>query len=117
VRFAPELLAQAESLFALSNGHLGLRGNLDEGGPAFVHGTYLNGFYERRPIPYAERGPGDPKTTEVVVNVTDGKRLHLLVDGEAVDVRDGGVLFHERCLPSSAVVGHSRLISRADLAW
>lgn len=25
------LLAQSESLFALSNGHIGLRGNLDEG--------------------------------------------------------------------------------------
>ena len=28
-----ELLAQSESLFALSNGHIGLRGNLDEGEP------------------------------------------------------------------------------------
>ncbi len=26
-------LAQAESVFALSNGHIGLRGNLDEGEP------------------------------------------------------------------------------------
>lgn len=28
------LLAQSESLFALSNGHIGLRGNLDEGDPS-----------------------------------------------------------------------------------
>ena len=26
-----DLLAQSESIFALSNGHIGLRGNLDEG--------------------------------------------------------------------------------------
>jgi hypothetical protein len=38
-----ELLAQSESLFALSNGHIGLRGNLEEGelamaaGPKRVH--------------------------------------------------------------------------------
>ena len=28
-----DLLAQSESLFTLSNGHVGLRGNLDEGEP------------------------------------------------------------------------------------
>jgi alpha,alpha-trehalose phosphorylase len=39
-----ELLAQSESVFALSNGHIGLRGNLDEGEPHGLPGTYLNGF-------------------------------------------------------------------------
>ena len=47
-------LAQAESVFALSNGHIGLRGNLDEGEPNGLPGTYLNGFYESIPLPYAE---------------------------------------------------------------
>ena len=28
-----ELLAETESIFALSNGHIGLRGNLDKGSP------------------------------------------------------------------------------------
>jgi len=28
-----DTLAQCESIFALSNGHIGLRGNLDEGEP------------------------------------------------------------------------------------
>ena len=51
-----DLLAQSESLFALSNGHIGLRGNLDEGEPHGLPGTYLNGFYETRPLPYAEVG-------------------------------------------------------------
>ncbi|HYX49147.1 MAG TPA: hypothetical protein VE843_05365, partial [Ktedonobacteraceae bacterium] len=35
-------LAQCESIFALSNGHIGLRGNLDEGEPHGLPGTYLN---------------------------------------------------------------------------
>ena len=42
-----EVLAQTESLFALSNGHIGVRGNLDEGEPHGLPGTYLNGFHER----------------------------------------------------------------------
>ena len=31
--FDPAALPQTESVFALSNGHIGLRGNLDEGEP------------------------------------------------------------------------------------
>ena len=56
-----ERLAQSESLFALSNGHISLRGNLDEGEPYGLPGTYLNSFYECRPLPYAEAGFGYPK--------------------------------------------------------
>ena len=51
-----DTLAQTESIFALSNGHVGLRGNLDEGEPHGQPGTYLNSFYELRPMPYAEGG-------------------------------------------------------------
>ena len=54
-------LAQTESVFALANGHLGLRGNLDEGEPYGIPGTYLGGFYEVRPLPYAEAGYGYPE--------------------------------------------------------
>ena len=55
-------LAQTESVFALSNGHLGLRANLDEGEPFGLPGTYLAGFYESRPLPYAEAGTAIPRT-------------------------------------------------------
>ncbi|MFY9671180.1 MAG: hypothetical protein WAK44_24785, partial [Trebonia sp.] len=48
-----DVLAQSESVFALSNGHIGLRGNLDEGEPYGLPGTYLNSLYEVRPLPYA----------------------------------------------------------------
>ena len=34
-------LGQTESLFSLANGHIGLRGNLDEGEPHKMPGTYL----------------------------------------------------------------------------
>ena len=46
-----DMLAQSESVFALSNGHIGLRGNLDEGEPNGLPGTYLNSVYEDRPLP------------------------------------------------------------------
>ena len=93
-----ELLAQTESLFALANGHIGLRGNLDEGEPVGLAGTYLNGFHEVRPLPYAESIYGNPEAGETVLNVTDGKLLRLLVDDELFDVRYGELLEHERVL-------------------
>ena len=54
-------LAVSESLFALSNGHIGLRADLDEGEPHGVTGTYLNSFYETQALPHAEAGYGYPE--------------------------------------------------------
>jgi alpha,alpha-trehalose phosphorylase len=93
-----ERLAQSESVFALSNGHIGMRGNLDEGEPIGLPGTYLNGLHEVRPLPYAETAYGNPEAGETVVNVTDGKLLRLHVDDELFDVRYGELLHHERVL-------------------
>jgi alpha,alpha-trehalose phosphorylase len=92
------VLAQTESLFALANGHLGLRGNLDEGEPAGVPGTYLNSFYELRPLAYVEPGYGYPESGQTIINVTNGKLIHLLVDDEPFDVRYGKLQKHERTL-------------------
>ena len=93
-----DLLARSESLFALSNGHIGLRGNLDEGEPSEIPGTYLNSFFEQRPMPYAEPGYGYPESGQTVVNVTNGKLIRLLVDDSPFDVRHGRLLAHERVL-------------------
>jgi alpha,alpha-trehalose phosphorylase len=93
-----QLLARSESIFALSNGHLGLRGNLDEGDPHALPGTYLNSFCELRPLPYAEGGYGYPESGQTIVNITNGKLIRLLVDDEPFDVRDGRLRRHERVL-------------------
>ncbi|MFL5823371.1 MAG: glycoside hydrolase family 65 protein [Solirubrobacteraceae bacterium] len=93
-----ESLAQTESIFALSNGHLGLRANLDEGEPFGLPGTYLGGFYETRELPYAEAGFGYPEAGQTVVNVTNGKVIRLLVEDEPFDIRYGQLLRHERVL-------------------
>jgi alpha,alpha-trehalose phosphorylase len=93
-----DLLAQSESVFALSNGHIGMRGNLDEGEPNGIPGMYLNSFYEQRPLPYAEAGYGYPDSGQTVVNVTDGKLIRVLVDDEPLDVRYGELRSHERLL-------------------
>jgi alpha,alpha-trehalose phosphorylase len=99
-----ERLAQTESVFALANGHLGLRANLDEGEPFGLPGTYLAGFYETRPLPYAEAAYGDPEDGQTVVNMTNGKIIRLLVEDEPFDVRYGELRKHERVLDLRAGV-------------
>ncbi|MGO4442520.1 glycoside hydrolase family 65 protein [Mycobacterium sp. 2YAF39] len=97
-----DLLDESESLFALSNGHIGMRGNLDEGEPHGLPGTYLNSYYEVRPLPYAEAGFGYPEAGQTIVDVTNGKLLRLLVDDEPFDLRYGELLEHERVLDMRA---------------
>lgn len=91
-------LQRTESIFALSNGHLGMRGTIEEGEPRGLPGTYLNGFYEEHPLPYAEAGYGYPEAGQTVVNVTDGKIIRLLVQDEPLDLRYGRTTVHTRVL-------------------
>ncbi|MFI9390016.1 glycoside hydrolase family 65 protein [Streptomyces bauhiniae] len=93
-----DVLAQSESVFALSNGHVGWRGNLDEGEPHGLPGSYLNGVHEVHPLPYAEAGYGYPESGQSVIDVTNGKILRLLVDDEPFDLRYGRLVSHERVL-------------------
>jgi len=93
-----DTLAQSESVFALSNGHIGLRGNLDEGDPHALPGTYLNSVHELRPLPYAEAGYGYPESGQTVINVTNGKLIRLLVDDEPFDIRYGELRSHQRSI-------------------
>ena len=95
-------IGQVESVFALSNGHIGLRGNLDEGEPHATPGTYLNSFYEKRPLPYAEGGYGYPESGQTIINVTNGKLIRLLVEDEPFDLRYGELRHHERVLDMQA---------------
>jgi alpha,alpha-trehalose phosphorylase len=91
-------LERTESIFALSNGHIGMRGSLEEGEPCGLPGTYLNGFYEQHALPYAEGGYGYPEDGQTIVNVTDGKIVRLLVQDEPLDMRYGRAVEHHRVL-------------------
>ncbi|MET7762761.1 glycosyl hydrolase family 65 protein [Streptomyces sp. NPDC005393] len=99
-----DLLPQSESIFALSNGHVGWRANLDEGEPHGLPGSYLNGVHELRPLPYAEAGYGYPEAGQTMINITNGKIIRLLVDDEPFDLRYGRLRSHERVLDLRAGV-------------
>lgn len=95
--FDPERLAAMESVFAVGNGYLGLRGAPEEGGPSHDPGVVLNGFHETWPIVYPGDAYGMARTGQTTVNATDGTVIRLFVDDEPLDlakvrvVRRGGL--------------------------
>jgi alpha,alpha-trehalose phosphorylase len=105
-------LPQTESLFALSNGHIGLRGNLDEGEPVGMSGTYLNGFYESFPLEYGERGYGFAEDGQAIVNVPDGKIIRMQVEDEPLDIHRGTLEHHQRRLDFRAGTLERELVWR-----
>lgn len=97
-RLAGELTGQAETMFALSNGYLGIRGAVEEGTPAREAGTYLNGFYEHRPISYGEHAYGFPTVGQSILNCPNGTALKLFVEDEPFVVPRAEVLDYRRSL-------------------
>lgn len=81
-QFYPDFLGQMETIFALSNGYLGMRGTFEEGRPFYNHGNLINGFYESWPIVYGEKAYGFAKTGQTIVNLHDLKIIRLFVDDE-----------------------------------
>ncbi len=97
-QFTGEYVQQAETVFALANGYLGLRGSHEEDHPIGEAGTYLNGFYELRPIIYGETAYGFPQVGQTMLNCPDGKIVKLYVDDEPFDVEKAEMETYSRRL-------------------
>src|SRR5215471_9639392 len=96
--FHPEFLAQSETMLALGNGYLGMRGCPEEGGPNVENTTLINGFYETRPIVYGEEAYGFAKTGQTILGVTDSKTVKLFVDDEPFWLPNANLLSYDRRL-------------------
>ena len=97
-RFHPEFLAQSETMLALGNGYLGMRGCPEEGGPNAENTTLINGFYETRPIVYGEEAFGFAKTGQTILGMTDSKTIKLFVDDEPFWLSNANLLSYDRRL-------------------
>ena len=95
-RLVPEKMADGESLFTMANGYLGIRGTFEEMGYAWCRGTYLNGFYESRPITYGEKAYGYPEHSQTILNVADGRKVQIWIDDELFDLTAGKILKYRR---------------------
>jgi len=97
-RYDPRLAGRAETLFALTNGYLGMRGNFEEGRPTERHATLVNGFHETWPISHAEDAFGLARTGQTIVPVPDSKTIRLYVDDEPLSVEKARLTHYERAL-------------------
>lgn len=95
--FDPATRARDETLFALANGTLGVRGALEEDDSP-SDGSFLASVYEQHPIHYHERFPGFARSTDTRVPVAEGKRIRLLLGDEPVRLDDSEWLVFERSL-------------------
>jgi len=96
--FHPEFLAQLETMLAVGNGYLGMRGGPEEGGPNAENGTFINGFHETWPIVYGEDAFGFARTGQTICNVTDSKIIKLFVDDEPFWLPNANLLSYDRRL-------------------
>ncbi len=91
-------LGVTETLFAVGNGYLGLRGNVEEGRETHAHGTFINGFHEVWPIRHAEEAFGFARVGQTIVNVPDNKTIKLYVDDEPLLLAVADLRSYERAL-------------------
>ncbi|MGP5082343.1 glycoside hydrolase family 65 protein [Corynebacterium variabile] len=75
-------LGLSETVFALSNGYMGLRGNPPEGRDSHEHGTFINGVHETWNIEHAEDAYGFAREGQTIVQVPDAKPIRLYIDDE-----------------------------------
>ena len=96
--FDPDLVPRNETLFALSNGYIGIRGDFEEGDGNFHPGTYVNGFYEIRPIEYGESAYGYAKFHQTIQNTANPKLVKVRVNGTLLSRRECRLLEYRRRL-------------------
>src|SRR6201984_467899 len=91
-------MAQSETMLALGNGYLGMRGCPEEGGPNAENSTLINGSYEISPIVYPEDAYGFRKTGQTICGVTDSKIIKLFVDDEPFWLSNANLVSYDRRL-------------------
>lgn len=97
-RFSLDDVGVTETLFALGNGYLGLRGNQPEGRHGQEHGTFINGFHEVFPIRHAEQAYGFAEVGQTIINAPDAKVMRVYVDDEPLSFDVADIREYERAL-------------------
>ena len=96
--YSAEDLGVTETLFAVGNGYLGMRGNVEEGRETHAHGTFINGFHETWSIRHAEEAFGFARVGQTIVNVPDNKTIKLYVDDEPLLLSVADLEHYDRTL-------------------
>ncbi len=93
-----QTLLKNETIFALANGYIGVRGNFEEGYQESIRGAYINGCFDTEKICYDEKFHGFPEYKQAIVNIQDFQTVYLRADDEMFSIFSGKVLHYERLL-------------------
>lgn len=90
-----------ESLLALGNGYIGVRGNFEEGygdDLKSIRGTYINAFHDETKIKYGEKLYAFPDQQQKLANVIDAQGIDIFLDDEHFNLFEGKVVNFNRTL-------------------
>lgn len=91
-------LGVSETVFAQSNGYLGMRANPPEGRDSDTHGTYINGVYENWKITHAEDAYGLARDGQSIIDIPDAKAMRLYIDDEPLRLGNADVQEYRRSI-------------------
>ncbi|RAV32955.1 glycoside hydrolase family 65 protein [Corynebacterium heidelbergense] len=104
-------LGVSETIFAVSNGYLGMRGNPEEGRDSTAHGTFINGLHETWKIDHAEDAYGLAREGQSIIQVPDAKAMRLYIDDEPLRLGNAEVSSYRRS------IDFREGVLRRDLIW
>jgi len=85
-----------ESVFALCNGYMGLRGTHEEPYERAHPGMYVNRFFETEPLNMRFPQKDSPPYRTTMVNLPDLRLMELTIDGERFDLHECSVSEYRR---------------------
>jgi alpha,alpha-trehalose phosphorylase len=108
-RHEPGDAGTLETLFALGNGHLGIRGAHWAAADAELPGSFINGLHEIWDIKHAENAFGFARTGQRILYIPDANNFTVVVDGEPLSLAESEVLDYRRTLDFATGVYECRI--------
>ncbi|BCW53051.1 kojibiose phosphorylase [Arthrobacter sp. StoSoilB19] len=97
-RHESENAGTLETLFALGNGHLGIRGAHWAAADAELPGSFINGLHEIWDIKHAENAFGFARTGQRILYIPDANNFTVVVDGESLSLAESEVVDYRRSI-------------------
>ncbi|MBT2531018.1 glycoside hydrolase family 65 protein [Arthrobacter sp. ISL-48] len=108
-RHEPDTAGTLETLFALGNGHFGIRGAHWAAADADLPGSFINGLHEIWDIKHAENAFGFARTGQRIIYVPDANNFTVIIDGETLSLAESAVLDYRRSVDFSTGIYECRI--------
>lgn len=108
-RHEPGNAGTLETLFALGNGHLGIRGAHWAAADSDLPGSFINGLHEIWDIKHAENAFGFARTGQRILYIPDANNFTVIVDGESLSLAESEVLDFRRSVDFATGIYECRI--------